>query len=128
MTFLNFLPASHGYHRRVVKYDEILKGEIEIDELYFEGGGGLYDYRIRILDREAIVSVTIVKDEKTESFIREPMKQVGRGSIVYNEQVMGIWLSQILWIQTCKYRSFIQIKVRDLSGGHAIEGLAAMVV
>jgi transposase len=79
------------------KSDEILKGEIELDESYF--GGKRKDKRGRsaggktivfgILERGGKVSVSIVKDVKAESLLGEIVKRVRRGSIVFTDQWKG---------------------------------------
>jgi transposase len=59
----------------LAKYDEILKGEIELDESFFGGrrkgkrgcGAGYKTIVFGILERGGKVSVTIVKNVKAES-------------------------------------------------------------
>jgi len=79
------------------KDDEILKGEIEVDESYFGGkrkgkrgrGAGGKTIVFGILERGGKVSVSIVKDVKAESLLNETVKKVRRGSIVYTDQWKG---------------------------------------
>lgn len=79
------------------KSDEILKGEIELDESYFGGKrkgkrgrrGGGKTIVFGILERGGKVSVSIVKDVKAESLLGETVKRVRRGSIVYTDQWKG---------------------------------------
>jgi len=79
------------------KSDEILKGEIELDESYFGGkrkgkrgrGAGGKTIVFGILERGGKVSVSIVKDVKAESLLGETVKRVRRGSIVYTDQWKG---------------------------------------
>jgi len=79
------------------KSDEVLKGEIELDESYFGGrrkgkrgrGAGGKTIVFGILERGGKVSVSIVKDVKAESLLGETVKKVRRGSIVYTDQWKG---------------------------------------
>jgi len=81
----------------LAKSDEILKGEIELDESYFGGkrkgkrgrGAGGKTIVFGILERGGKVSVSIVKDVKAESLLGETVKRVRRGSIVYTDQWKG---------------------------------------
>lgn len=81
----------------LAKSDEILKGEIELNESYFGGkrkrkrgrGAGGKTIVFGILERGGKVSVSIVKDVKAESLLGEAVKRVRRGSIVYTDQWKG---------------------------------------
>ena len=81
----------------LAKNDEILKGEIEADEAYFGGkrkgrrGRGSKNKIIvfGILERKGKVSVSIVRDVKAETLMKETVKKVRRGSIVYTDKWMG---------------------------------------
>jgi transposase len=77
--------------------DEVLKGEIELDESYFGGkrkgkrGRGAAGKTIvfGILERGGKVSVEIVKNVTAETLMKETMKKVRRGSIVYTDKWKG---------------------------------------
>lgn len=77
--------------------DEILKGEIELDESYFGGrrkgkrGRGAANKTIvfGILERGGKVSVQIVTNVKAETLMTETVKKVRRGSIVYTDKWRG---------------------------------------
>jgi len=77
--------------------DNVLKGEIEADEAYFGGkrkgkrGRGSRNKNIvfGILERNNRVSVSIVRDVSAESLMRETVKKVRRGSIVYTDRWRG---------------------------------------
>jgi transposase len=79
------------------KCDEILKGEIELDESYFGGkrkgkrGRGAAGKTIvfGILERGGKVSVEIVKNVTAETLMSETVKKVRRGSIVYTDKWKG---------------------------------------
>ena len=79
------------------KYDEILKGEIELDESYFGGkrkgkrGRGAAGKTIvfGILERGGKVSVEIVKNVTADTLMSETVKKVRRGSIVYTDKWRG---------------------------------------
>jgi transposase len=79
------------------KSDEILKGEIELDESYFGGkrkgkrGRGAAGKTIvfGILERGGKVSVEIVKNVTAETLMSETVKKVRRGSIVYTDKWKG---------------------------------------
>lgn len=81
----------------LAKNDEILKGEIEADEAYFGGkrkgkrGRGSKNKIIvfGILERKGKVSVSIVRDVKAETLMKETVKKVRRGSIVYTDKWRG---------------------------------------
>jgi len=79
------------------KGDEILKGEIELDESYFGGkrkgkrGRGAAGKTIvfGILERGGKVSVETVKNVTAGTFMSETVKKVRRGSIVYTDKWKG---------------------------------------
>ena len=74
--------------------DDLLKGEIEADESYF--GGKRRGKRGRgaknkipvfgILERGGKVKVEIVKDVKAETLLKETIKKVKRGSLIYTDK------------------------------------------
>jgi len=77
--------------------DELLKGEIELDESYF--GGKRKGKRGRgaagkvpvfgILERKGVVKVEVVKDVTAQSLLNMTVKTVRRGSIVYTDKFRG---------------------------------------
>lgn len=77
--------------------DEILRGEIELDESYFGGkrkgkrgrGAAKKTIVFGILVRGGKVSVNIVTDVKAETLMNETVKKVRRGSIVYTDKWQG---------------------------------------
>ena len=77
--------------------DEILRGEIELDESYFGGrrkgkrgrGAAKKTIVFGILERGGKVSVNIVTDVKAETLMNETVKKVRRGSIVYTDKWRG---------------------------------------
>jgi len=79
------------------KSDDILKGEIELDESYFGGkrkgkrGRGAAGKTIvfGILERGGKVSVEIVKNVTAVTLMSETVKKVRRGSIVYTDKWKG---------------------------------------
>jgi transposase len=79
------------------KRDEIMKGEIKLDESYFGGkrkgkrGRGAAGKTIvfGILERKGTVSVEIVKNVTAETLMNETVKKVRRGSIVYTDKWRG---------------------------------------
>ena len=74
--------------------DDLLKGEIEADESYF--GGKRRGKRGRgaknkipvfgILERGGKVKVEIVKDVKAETLLKETIRKVKRGSLIYTDK------------------------------------------
>jgi len=74
--------------------DDLLKGEIEADEIYF--GGKRRGKRGRgaknkipvfgILERGGKVKVEIVKDVKAETLLKETIRKVKRGSLIYTDK------------------------------------------
>ena len=77
--------------------DEILRGEIELDESYFGGrrkgkrgrGAAKKTIVFGILERGGKVSVNIVTDVKAETLMNETVNKVRRGSIVYTDKWRG---------------------------------------
>lgn len=77
--------------------DQLLGGEVELDESYF--GGRRKGRRGRgaagkipvfgILEREGMVSVQVVPDVKAETLLQRTVKKVRRGSIVYTDKFSG---------------------------------------
>lgn len=77
--------------------DDLLWGEVEMDESYF--GGRRKGKRGRgaegkipvfgILERGGKVKVEVVKDVKAETLLREVIRKVKRGSLVYTDQFRG---------------------------------------
>jgi transposase len=76
------------------RQDDLLKGEIEADESYFGGrrngkrerGSRNKTIVFGILERYGKVSVSIVTDSPAESLMKETVKKVHRGSIVYTDK------------------------------------------
>jgi transposase len=74
--------------------DELLKGEVELDETYFggrrkgkRGRGALNKVPVfGILERKGVVKVSLVKDVTAESLLGMTVKMVRRGSIVYTDK------------------------------------------
>jgi len=74
--------------------DNLLKGEVEADESYF--GGKKKGKRGRgakskipvfgILERKGKVKVEIVKDVKSETLLKETIRKVKRGSLIYTDK------------------------------------------
>jgi transposase len=101
MSYKTTLKAVHLLRKTIAeelsKYDEILKGEIELDESYFGGkrkgkrGRGAAGKTIvfGILERGGKVSVKIVKNVTAETLMKETVKKVRRGSIVYTDKWKG---------------------------------------
>jgi transposase len=74
--------------------EELLAGEIELDEAYFGGkrkgkrGRGAFNKVpvFGILERNGVVAVTAVTDVSAETLLNHPVKMVRRGSIVYTDK------------------------------------------
>jgi len=74
--------------------DDMLSGEIEMDESYF--GGRRKGKRDRealnkipvfgILERKGKVKVEVVKDVKAETLLKEAIRKVKRGSLIYTDK------------------------------------------
>ena len=81
-------------YKFVSKDDQLLSGEVEMDESYF--GGKRKGNRGRgaknkipvfgILERSGKVKVEIVKDVSAETLLRETIKKVKRGSLIYTDK------------------------------------------
>jgi transposase len=81
-------------YKFVSKDDQLLSGEVEMDESYF--GGKRKGNRGRgaknkipvfgILERNGKVKVEIVKDVSAETLLRETIKKVKRGSLIYTDK------------------------------------------
>jgi len=79
---------------RATSKDNLLSGEVEADESYF--GGRRKGNRGRgarnkvpvfgILERNGKVKVEVVKDVKAETLLKETIKKVKRGSIIYTDK------------------------------------------
>ena len=73
---------------------ELLNGEIELDETYFGGrrkgkrGRGAYNKVpvFGILERDGVVKVEVLKDVTAQSILNMTIKTVRRGSIVYTDK------------------------------------------
>lgn len=74
--------------------DDLLKGEVELDESYFGGrrkgkrGRGAFNKVpvFGILERNGIVKVEVVKNVKAETLLNLTVQTVRRGSIVYTDK------------------------------------------
>lgn len=74
--------------------EELLQGEVEIDETYFGGrrkgkrGRGAFNKVpvFGILERKGVVKVEVVKDVTAETLLSMTVKTVRRGSIVYTDK------------------------------------------
>jgi len=81
-------------YKFVSKNDQLLSEEVEMDESYF--GGKRKGNRGRgaknkipvfgILERDGKVKVEIVKDVSAETLLRETIKKVRRGSLIYTDK------------------------------------------
>ena len=82
---------------RLAETDHQLKGEIEADEAYFGGkrkgrrGRGAKNKTIvfGILERNGMVSVSIVSDVSAKTLLDQTIKKVRKGSIVYTDKWRG---------------------------------------
>ena len=85
------------FRRRIyawVSQDDLLEGEIEADESYFGGkrkgkrGRGAANKTpvFGILERNGKVKVEIVQDVKAETLLRETIRKVKRGSLIYTDR------------------------------------------
>ena len=76
--------------------DDLLKGEVELDESYFGGrrkgnrGRGAFNKVpvFGILERNGVVKVEVVKNVKAETLLNLTVQTVRRGSIVYTDKFM----------------------------------------
>jgi transposase len=74
--------------------DDLLKGEVELDETYFGGrrkgnrGRGAFNKVpvFGILERNGVVKVEVVKNVKAETLLNLTVQTVRRGSIVYTDK------------------------------------------
>jgi len=74
--------------------DDLLKGEVELDESYFGGrrkgkrGRGAFNKVpvFGILERNGVVKVKVVKDVKAEPLLNLTVQTVRRGSIIYTDK------------------------------------------
>jgi transposase len=74
--------------------DDLLKGEVELDESYFGGrrkgnrGRGAFNKVpvFGILERNGVVKVEVVKNVKAETLLNLTVQTVRRGSIVYTDK------------------------------------------
>jgi transposase len=74
--------------------DDLLTGEVELDESYFGGrrkvkrGRGAFNKVsvFGILERNGVVKVEVVKDVKAETLLNLTVQAVRRGSIVYTDK------------------------------------------
>lgn len=81
-------------YKYVTQEEEKLSGEIEMDEAYFGGqrkgkrGRGAREKIpvFGILERNGKVSVEVVEDVSAESLLRETIKKVKRGSLIYTDK------------------------------------------
>ncbi|MDO8722660.1 MAG: IS1595 family transposase, partial [Syntrophales bacterium] len=77
--------------------DDLLDGEIELDEAYFGGrrkgkrGRGAANKTpvFGILERNGIVKVDVVKDVSAKTILNHTIQTVRRGSIVYTDKFRG---------------------------------------
>jgi transposase len=81
-------------YKFVSKDDQLLSGEVEMDESYFGGkrkgntGRGAKNKIpvFGIIERNGKVKVEIVKDVSAETLLRETTKKVKRGSLIYTDK------------------------------------------
>lgn len=70
--------------------DDMLDGELEMDESYFGGKRGRGAANkipvFGILERGGKVKVEVVKDVKAETLLKETIKKVKRGSLIYTDR------------------------------------------
>jgi transposase len=101
LSYPTVLKACHMIRMAVVfngdVQDDLLRGEIELDESYF--GGRRKGKRGRgaagkvpvfgILERKGVVKVEVVKDVTAQSLLNMTVKTVRRGSIIYTDKFRG---------------------------------------
>jgi len=88
------LDKTECIYKFVSKDGELLSGELEMDESYFGGrrkgnrGRGAKDKIpvFGILERNGKVKVEVVKDVSGETLLRETIKKVKRGSLIYTDK------------------------------------------
>ncbi|MCX8124719.1 MAG: IS1595 family transposase, partial [Spirochaetes bacterium] len=81
-------------YQSIQKQETVLEGEIEMDEAYFGGrrkgnrGRGAHKKIpvFGILERNGRVSVEIVEDVTAERLLKESIKKVKRGSLIYTDK------------------------------------------
>jgi transposase len=93
-TFKIYTKLRQCIYKFVSKDDQLLSGEVEMDESYF--GGKRKGSRGRgaknkipvfgIIERNGKVKVEIVKDVSAETLLRETIKKVKRGSLIYTDK------------------------------------------
>jgi len=96
-TLKSYDTIRHCITRVLSKKDKKLKGKIEADEAYFGGrrkgmrGRGSRNKVIvfGILERNGRVKVSIVDDASSQSLMKESVKKIRRGSIVYTDKWRG---------------------------------------
>lgn len=107
--------------------DDLLDGEIELDEAYFGGrrkgkrGRGAANKTpvFGILERNGLVKVDVVKDVSAKTIINHTIQTVRRGSIVYTDKFRGY--DSLMF---CGYRHLkIDHKKRFASGKVYINGI-----
>jgi transposase len=107
--------------------EELLGGEIELDEAYFGGrrrsrrGRGAFNKVpvLGIFERNGKVKVEVVKDVSAKSILEMTIKTVRRGSIVYTDKFRGYDT-----LMFCGYRHLkVDHKKRFSSGKVYINGL-----
>ena len=84
----------YAIYHEIEKDSNSFSGEVEMDESYFGGkrkgnrGRGAKDKIpvFGILERDGKVRVEVVKDVSSESILRETIKKVKRGSIIYTDK------------------------------------------
>jgi transposase len=93
-TFKIYTKLRQCIYKFVSKDDQILSGEVEMDESYFGGkrkGGRGRGAKNKIpvfgiIERNGKVKVEIVKDVSAETLLRETIKKVKRGSLIYTDK------------------------------------------
>jgi transposase len=107
--------------------EELLRGEIEIDESYFggkrkgkRGRGALHKVPVfGILERNGVVKVDVVKDVTAASLLDLTIKTVRRGSVVYTDKFRSYDT-----LMFCGYRHMrVDHKKRYSSGKVYVNGL-----
>jgi transposase len=93
-TFKIYTKLRQCIYKFVSKDDQLLSGEVEMDESYFGGkrkGGRGRGAKNKIpvfgiIERNGKVKVEIVKDVSAETLLRETIKKVKRGSLIYTDK------------------------------------------
>jgi transposase len=107
--------------------DDLLRGEIEMDESYFggkrkgkRGRGAAHKVPVfGILERNGVVKVDVVKDVTASSLLNMTIKTVRRGSIVYTDKFRSYDT-----LMFCGYRHMrVDHKKRYASGKVYVNGL-----